>query len=534
MIINSFLSKNNTIVKNSKVNTGKNPVIEMFYGGDKGEFSRYIFQIDLDRFKLMYDEYGYFNNYETVEHRLRMTNTSFFDYRLNGKSFLGKERATSFKLKLYRIDKNFAEGIGYDFHRSGFTVGKNIYDEQPSNYFKATAMDNWNNDGAILNNETEIFAIEKRIVEDPESLLCIPPDAPEDYIPLVEKYFPMNDSLLIAEQTFYVGNENIDMDITNYIIGLSEEWFENNGLCLCFESILENTISDNKMYVGFFSRHSNSIYSPLVQSIDFNVIKDDRLNFQMNKLNRLYFYVQQNGKYVDLPFPPTAKIMIDPDGADDSNNVLGEFDTCIEDATYKIYKQRKGIYYIEVQMSDIDSGGCTALYDVWQASMDDKDPSNGDEEELPKTELSFTLKNDSYTLMGIPNENKSNQLLYLAKGINNGSRLNRGDLRDFYVLPKIKYTYGQYDQNIDVYYNLYCKEGNAEIPIFEHIEMDSMYDGSKHILIDTMSLLPNKYFIDLIIYRNGETYVEKEFINFEIVSEVNKRINYRNQRNSIK
>ena len=56
----SYFSKNNTIVKGSDVNTAKNPVTELFYGGGytsinasggtistSSKFSRFIFDLDL-------------------------------------------------------------------------------------------------------------------------------------------------------------------------------------------------------------------------------------------------------------------------------------------------------------------------------------------------------------------------------------------------------------------------------------------------------------------------------------------------------
>ena len=51
-INNSYFSRNNTIVLNSYVNTGSNPVMQLYYG-DGGVsnpigYSRFIFDLDLD------------------------------------------------------------------------------------------------------------------------------------------------------------------------------------------------------------------------------------------------------------------------------------------------------------------------------------------------------------------------------------------------------------------------------------------------------------------------------------------------------
>ena len=56
MVIRTFFDKNNTLVYNSNVNTGLNPVTELFYGGDltSQSYSRFIFYFDEYRLKNLY------------------------------------------------------------------------------------------------------------------------------------------------------------------------------------------------------------------------------------------------------------------------------------------------------------------------------------------------------------------------------------------------------------------------------------------------------------------------------------------------
>ena len=62
MVIRTYFDKNNTIVSNSIVNTGLNPVAELFYGGADGaeKYSRFLFYFD-ENSKF----YSYKNNYFT-------------------------------------------------------------------------------------------------------------------------------------------------------------------------------------------------------------------------------------------------------------------------------------------------------------------------------------------------------------------------------------------------------------------------------------------------------------------------------------
>ena len=45
MVVRTYFDKNNTIVSNLNVNTGLNPVAELFYGGnaDEQKYSRFVF-----------------------------------------------------------------------------------------------------------------------------------------------------------------------------------------------------------------------------------------------------------------------------------------------------------------------------------------------------------------------------------------------------------------------------------------------------------------------------------------------------------
>ena len=82
-INNSYFSRNNTIVHNSYVNTGRNPVTQLYYGdggiGAPFGYSRFIFDLDLTllREKLATGiiSTGCTDN---MIHTLKMTNTSSF------------------------------------------------------------------------------------------------------------------------------------------------------------------------------------------------------------------------------------------------------------------------------------------------------------------------------------------------------------------------------------------------------------------------------------------------------------------------
>ena len=65
MVIKTYLSKNNSLLYNSTLNTSRNPVAELYYGGEISslKYSRYIFQFDTDKLKALHNHlYGKTND----------------------------------------------------------------------------------------------------------------------------------------------------------------------------------------------------------------------------------------------------------------------------------------------------------------------------------------------------------------------------------------------------------------------------------------------------------------------------------------
>ena len=48
MLIRSYIDKNNTIIKNTQINTGRNPIAEIYYGGKDttADYTRHLLYFD--------------------------------------------------------------------------------------------------------------------------------------------------------------------------------------------------------------------------------------------------------------------------------------------------------------------------------------------------------------------------------------------------------------------------------------------------------------------------------------------------------
>ena len=146
MVIRTYIDKNNTIVKNTETNTGRNEIAELYYGGNptSTQYSRHLLYFDVTDLQSKYNS-GELGDLSNVKHVLKMTNTSSFDKDLLGqKATNGYQRASSFDLTLFRVNKEWDEGVGYDYNKITSTDDDTIsYIDGASNWLFATSSTNW-------------------------------------------------------------------------------------------------------------------------------------------------------------------------------------------------------------------------------------------------------------------------------------------------------------------------------------------------------------------------------------------------------
>ena len=183
MIIRTFFDKNNTIVSNLNVNTGLNPISEIFYGGPIGQkqYSRFLFHFDETRIKELYTG-GTFTDLTKLTHTLRLTNTGAFDTSLLNGSYAGKDKATSFDLVLFKINQDWDNGVGYDFEIPILVSGEGAFSNGASSWVEAQTGVAWSNGNGVYSGSVS--------------------------------------AITVSSQHFDKGNENIEMDITNFVNGL--------------------------------------------------------------------------------------------------------------------------------------------------------------------------------------------------------------------------------------------------------------------------------------------------------------------------
>ena len=464
MVIRTYFDRNNTLIYNNNTNVARNPITELYYGGSGAgqSFTRFIFQFDETRIQALYDGKT-FADLSKLKHTLRLTNTGAFDTDLLGKTTCkGKKRACSFDLIVFPVTQEWDEGNGYDYGDCTY-IGDGSQSFCASNWIEAQTNTNWTEAGVYSGSPT-----------------------------------------IIATQHFEQGNENIEIDITDtvnaYLTGDT-----NYGLGIAFTRALEASETTEHQYVGFFTRHTQTFYEPFVETIYTNTISDDRSDFYLDKNNKLYLYSNLAGVPTNLDTLPGVIIK--------DNN--GDVYTTI--APSGVTHVTKGVYSIDLNIpTTVDNVDCIGFTDTWTGITVNGIPR-------PDIELDFILKDSNkYYNIG-DNHSLPKNVGLSVSGIKMEERIYRGDIRRVNVHANIPYTVNQKQLVDSLKYRLYVREGKNEFTVIDFQDIH-MTNNANYFLLDTESLVPGTYYLDIKVESNLEVTTNKEILSFDIVSQSNSRI----------
>ena len=503
-IYRTYFKKDTVIVKNSCANTGRNPIVELFHGGsltpNEVIYSRYLFGFDLTEIidRVNTKEYSL----SGMTHKINITNTSCFDSELFCKTFSSScgesTRATAFDLILFEIPETWAEGNGYDYVSADLVIQPNkqtrtfvdirdqAYCEGPANWEDRLSVTSWSQAG---------------VYNDPYAW----------YSGSTTGYTGTTIDLVKGEQFFEKGNENVCVDVTDYINGLISSGITEVNLGLAFKPSLESAPQEQLCYTGFFSRDTQTVYEPYMETVYNDLIKDDRCEFHLDKDNRLHLFVNAGGERVNATFSGVTVY--------DNNEEI-----------YKVYTKddinqvTTGVYYIDLNVSnDPVSGYCGNLQflDVWEGVS-----VNGNL--IGDIPLDFIIQDEtSYYNIGSGDKsgrgvgNSRNISIYdyhfSFSGIKRKEKIKRGDTRRVDIQATIPYT-TNYKPVDKISYRIYIKEGETQLEYVPWSEVNRTED-SNFLIIDTSWFIPNDYYMEFKIESGNEVRTYHDTIQFEIVSE---------------
>jgi hypothetical protein len=411
----SYFEKNNTIIKNSQVNTAKNPTTEIFYGSG---FSKFLFKVDFT------DLISKVNSGEHVvtagtTHTLHLTNTIFGDETfLGAKRGTGRQRTNSFDLILFQIPEFWDEGLGFDYEDGGydFTTGNVTFDERPSNWYNRTTINEWTSEGVYGTNPTVIDTVH-----------------------------------------FDNGNEDLNVDVTNYVNGIITG-NTNHGLGLAFAVVYQDLTPEVDRSVAFFTKYTQTFFEPYVETFFDDRINDDRNNFVEKVNQNLYLYVTKGTNFYDLDTLPTVDIL------DSTNTIISGLSNLTST------KIRKGVYKITFGLDGVLCDGRRFFFDKWKGlSLDGVDISDVIQKFIPKP----------YTSLYTVGQNQTDLDRYVIQffGIKQNEKVKRGEKRK--IVVTFRSINNPVNSLFDeVYYRLFIKEGRTDVIVHDWTQIDVTNENS--------------------------------------------------------
>lgn len=465
-IYRSYFSKNNTLITSGETNNSQNPVTEISYGtlfselggSSVPEVSRFIFDVDLSGLQERINS-GLINSGLIVSHTLHMTNTiSYAPKYIGRKSYdCGIQRASSFDLDLFNVNQNWDEGSGYDLNFSNIVVSTPVI--QASNWYSSQTSTLWNIDGLYDANTTQI----------------------------------------LGTQHFDKGNENIEINVTNYInqrlTGSGSAYTGTSyGLGIKFQDIYEALTPEDRQAIAFHAKNTNTWYEPYIETVIDDTIADDRNYFILDKENELYLYARTGTVGVSIV------------------NIYDENDTLVTTITgNSIINVGGGLYKIVLEFDSENHVDGVLYRDEWILSV------NG----VPKTfnNTFYLISQENYFDFGneANNTNFDNYFFYYW-GITQNEKLKVGDIRKIELT--IKELYPNQDNNLplDIEYRLYTTIGNKyEVDVIPYTSVNRTNKGY-YFNLDTSWLIPQDYRLQIRL-KNGNYYQEKQTLSFTIVSD---------------
>ena len=491
MVIKTYIDKSNTIISGTSLNTGLNPIGELNYGEN---ISRMLIHFPIEKINNLIEDKTCPDKTK-FRHVLHMTNAGSIDSselhsKYESKISNGvKTRATSFDLIFFILPDYFDAGSGFEGKNNFFNQGY-FQKYTPSNATDASKM--LSEDGSNWYQSSNGKKWSDLTTEDiPTSDGIYSNDfLSKEY----EKYAINEESVIIGAQHFDIGNEDIDIDITDYINSVIDKKITNNGIGIAFAPMLERTKKNDVVnYTGFFTNNSDTFFVPFIDSLYQEYICDDRQKFSLDSNNKLYIYSSIDGNLENLDELPTCEI---------------------EDKQYEVFQESKGVYYINVTLSSKKYTNATILYDVW-SNLKYKGQVIDDVEQYFTIQPNFKKMIIGNTIQTEP------RFLPNVYGIRNKETLinSDGEIRKIVIECKEPFTSNRPINLSNIKFRLYVKDGEREITVIDYDNVN-LSNNENNYYLRIGDLIPNEYYIDIKVKRNNEVITYKNLCDFTIANDV--------------
>lgn len=469
-VFRTYFSKNNTLIEDNETNNSQNPVTEISYGTLTSEVSRFIFDINLEPL-IQRIEQGIINSNRIQKHVLKMTNTIRFDETyLNKKTYDGiTQRASSFDLELFNLTEEWDEGSGYEF----------VFDEEEyinisrgaSNWYDRKTDIEWENEGAYISGT----------------------------------------SIMLGNQHFEKGNEDIEIDITDYInirLGLvtgtttgQTSGFTglttSTGIGIKFTDQYEALETLYRQAVAFFARKTHTFYEPHIETVYDDTIRDDRNHFFLDKDNELYLYANVGNKPKSVNV--TGVTILDYMGKE-VEHITGD---SIENVSL-------GVYKVTVNIDSSSYPDAVLFTDRWHVIQNSKFKTIDQE--------FYLISQNNYFNFNLGTKINFENYFFSYVGIQQGEKIRNNEIRKIYIELKELYPNQNNFLPLEVEYRLYNSQtNNHQIDVIPWTKVNRTFQGFD-ILLDFSWLIPQDYKLEFRLI-NGNVFQVKDPLKFTVISE---------------
>lgn len=240
-----YPDKSNTIVENSQMNTGKNEVMELWYGVDG--VSRHLIHFDFSEYVDKYSS-GILPHITATTTIFNMDPCYPFFERIPYEDAYPAE-ASMVEVKV--VQQFWDSGTGHDFYGNSVILGK-------SNWYSASSVSSW-----ALNGGDFVYTVFSGIVESP--------------------------------------TEKISFDVTDEVELWNTFTGQNHGFVVKFSDDVEELSGSSKHILKYYTNNVNTKYkSPYIEMNWDDQVKDQRGEVYPGSTKRLYMYSKKNGAFENV------------------------------------------------------------------------------------------------------------------------------------------------------------------------------------------------------------------------------------------
>ena len=464
-----YPTKANTIASGPFVdyNSSQNAVADLFYGGGiqsdlylRNSFSRHLMFFDLTELQRKFASREIMSG-NVSAYRLRMTQAVPTE-RMLEKDWefdkLDRKIAASYDLISWPINQSWDEGRGYDLVEENYLVKQkgNVKVTGYSNWNYATSLTAWTESGVFTN-----------------------PSA--------------STSGTYATQHFAVGNEDINMDVTDMVTDWLTGGSQNYGIGVSYARPYELTSANTRYITSFFTHKTNTAYKPYLEVVYDQTIKDDRMQVTNNRASRLYLYTFS---------------------ANTPTNYFSASSVTIKNSagstvhTLTPTQQEKGVYYVDVFMSGATYG--ERYSDNWEGVT-----FNAGYDQQTITQY-FTVQDNFYT--GNMFQPKINDYVLDLYGLPEGGNVYIGQEIRVFANLRAAYSTQPPKNNYIIRYRLYLNNEKEIIPWTEVNQAVVNKEKINYLTLDTSWLLHNQiYQLQFQIEEWGTTRMYPQTYTFKIL-----------------